>query len=276
MNEVDDLPEEYRLPARLPTVPPGYARPGVPPQGYVPSYGGHRHWQPPPRPALPADTREALPKLWDEAKTVWNAMWLAFGDVAYTIAGDHILPATHKLMGDWVRNAELLVRRIILIASLTLDLAPLKPVKRDASPRSARPAKPRALKPVTPDNPETWRTSFRLFPCAARASRSRRARCATATPRRVTARGYALRIEAMRRVIRDREAYALRTARRFQRLAAANRTANQPRDIGVASWSYHPLDRTPGKHVIEEAMRLAQPLAFRVTDDWNRRYVEPG
>jgi hypothetical protein len=273
MSEPDDLPEEHRLPARLPRVPPGYAIPGAVAQGYVPRSLGHLQWRPPTA-EIPADPREALPSLWEQAGETWQAMWLAFGDVAFSIAGDAIKPLTHKLMGDWVRNVELLVRRIIIIAALTLELAPLKPRSSKSAPQPVR--APRAPQAVTPDNPETWKTSFRLFPRAFRTSPPRHARRATGSARRPTARGYALRIEALRRVIGRREACAIRAARRFQRIAAANRSANQPRAIEIAPFSFHPRDRTTGKHAIAVPMRLAQPLAFRVTDDWNRRYVEPG
>jgi hypothetical protein len=237
-------------------------------------YDGPILWNPP-KVDIPADARDALPGLWDGARQVWECIWIAYHGIVGSIAGDAIWPREHKLLGDWVRNAELMLRRIILIAALTLEPAPLKPLKPAPARKTGARAKTQRTGVVL-DNPETWQTSFRLFPSRRDPTQPRSRRRRTGTPRRPTARGYALRVEAMRRVIARREVYALRTARRLQRIALANRTANSPRELNVATWTFHPSERTHGKHLVEETMRLVQPLACRAVEAFNRRHLEPG
>lgn len=226
-------------------------------------------WQPPP-PILPDDPREALPGLWDFAKLVWNEICQLWDDPASLLQQGYVSGLTYRRCCDWVRNLEGLVRRIVIVAALSLQLAPLKPTPPGEPPRPW--GEPRFRRALWHD-PSTWKVSFKMFPVR-RGVRKRYAR--QRKPRRehgLPTAGLARRIEALCRVLLWKETYVARFARFMARVKAKNRVTNgDPREFHLAAWDFHWDRRTSGKYAVNEGMHPAQPLAERALALWN----EPG
>jgi hypothetical protein len=129
----------------------------------------------------------------------------------------------HRALGHTLRDLEKLVRRAIRVDAEDLDLPPLRP----RPPRTPRPRRPsneaaQSLRGAEPDLPATWQASFHMQPPRRGKPRARKRK---EPAERRPCRGYAVRIEALRRVICDPHAYALRYARRLARIAQANARA---------------------------------------------------
>lgn len=175
-----------------------------------------------------APTRLAPLELWRVASAFLHTLHMLFGapgDVAYQYG---LSARTHERLASWLRCAEALMRRLLLIEASAYPKPNTRPL--------LRPTRPRTRKEVifTAEEPEKWRVSFRCFSSPVRAASisvqpampkaAKRARisredrwCAeTFKPVRfLSSWPLALRYEALIRVFNDPTAYARRLARRL-------------------------------------------------------------
>jgi hypothetical protein len=157
--------------------------------------------------------RAASLDLWRHFRAFLCTIVNIFGDPE-TLAARHTLLRTEwRLTNTWIKVAEALLRRLLLIEAAAILLLPAS---------ASRPKKmPRARKLVTfyPDKPEDWRVHFCCL--LDRRQRERQARSSRKRPSRfASAWVLALRLEALQRVFNDPHAYAVRLARRLRRAPA--------------------------------------------------------
>jgi hypothetical protein len=238
------------------------------PYGYGPIRHGNRPWttnfiKPNEKgtdilaPVAGAPPHDRLPGLWQFAGMVWMQLTEVYGHQLQLIRQEYLVVKSYRRVADWIRNLELLVRRILFIAASALELAPSR--GKAGAWGICR------FRRTFLDDPLTWKVSFRVLQ-ARRASRPTpvRGRRKTDPEKRLhflPTRPLAMRIEALRRAIKYRDDHIRRLARRLHRMQAANRSANQPRGIELKAWDYHPDRRTPGKHAVARGMTIAQPMA---------------
>lgn len=163
---------------------------------------------------------------------------------------EYVSVKDHRQMADWVRNLEMLVRRILWIMASAMKLEPVQP-------RVARQRIP-GLRVEYPEAPESWRTPFRVI--ERRIARSRRSNGALPRPKPPAPRvlpswPLARRLEAIRRVLAKPSAAASRLARLCERRRHAARNTPDPAILRV--WDFTPRWRTTGKHCIASAMAIA-------------------
>lgn len=158
--------------------------------------------------AASSPVRTAPLVLWRAAEAFLRMLHALFG-APEDVAGEYVLGrARHTLIASWLRCAEAMLRRLILIE------AAARPQHTPHPPRAAR-QRARKLMHFYADQPEAWRVRFPM--CAApRRARPRAASHAKAHASR-SAWPLAERYEALIRAFNDPAAYAARTARRLQR-----------------------------------------------------------
>lgn len=213
----------------------------------------------------PENPRDALPELWGLAARVWNEICALWGDSASLMRRRRLSGFEYRHCTDWLRSLETLVRRIVVIAALTLELKPVA-----AGPSHAW-GEPRFQRTLWHD-PTTWKVSF---PVLRQARERRDGERRPKKPRRehdLPSRGLARRIEALRRVLSGGQACAMRLARALARMKKANRTLNAPRELRLKPWSIRWDKRTSGRLAVRDGMDIAQALAQRAIDVWH----EPG
>jgi len=163
-------------------------------------------------------TRTAPRAFWLLAQSILNTLYNLFGEPQNIAQQGWVSRQSHALMARWIRSAEALLRRLLLLEAAALKLPPA-PVSRRA-PR----VRTRRLHEFYPEDPQTWRVSLR---CSAPQNRRRGAR---------TRRGgalcdtfvLALRYEALLRAYNDPAPYARRLARRLARTPAIAETVLTP------------------------------------------------
>lgn len=154
------------------------------------------------------DIRHAPIEHWRIAQWLLNVIYNLFGEPK-AIAAQHTLTAkAHKLMASWLRTAEALMRRLLLMEAAALKLTYAScPTKTRARARSAKPE-------FDPENPDSWRVSLRCF-----LDRRRPAGGAAGRPRKekrfYSAWPLAKRYQAMIRVFNEPLRYARRLTRRL-------------------------------------------------------------
>lgn len=143
------------------------------------------------------------------------------------VAADHTLTrAAHTLMASWLRCAEAMLRRLLLIEASAFPKPNTRPLLHEKRKRTRREMS------FTAGNPEAWRVSFRCFASMQR-QRPRRRKPAPAVrkiqldrrdrwhqdrwtrPTFASAWPLAERYEAILRVFNNPEPYARRLARRL-------------------------------------------------------------
>lgn len=175
------------------------------------------------------DHRFAPLPLWRAAGTLLHTLFNLFG-APERLADKHTLVgAEHKLILNWLRSAEALMRRLLFIEASHYPKSNARPLLH-----AKRTRKRRAME-FWPDKPEAWRVSFRVFPSspamrggsAERRSRKAKGQRAPSDAFGVfsPARGgdvtfhsawpVAERFEALLRVHNDPTPYARRLARRL-------------------------------------------------------------
>ncbi|MES1201355.1 MAG: hypothetical protein ABUS57_07875 [Pseudomonadota bacterium] len=194
--------------------------------------------------------------LWNIARRLIALMAIAIGGpVAIAKAGRLSRKGRREIL-DWLAPLEVLVRKLVFIEAMNLPLpaeqgARVLTKKLVAAWSRARPAPPRA---IDPEKPATWRVSFKLAlsrrrrapptqrmvsrlgpPLLVRdvwrdraarmrlAARNALANGVTPSPRRL-----ALRYEAVRRVIANPTAAAMRLARELRKRDADLRNPHKP------------------------------------------------
>ncbi|HEV7690770.1 MAG TPA: hypothetical protein VGO52_08110, partial [Hyphomonadaceae bacterium] len=198
-----------------------------------------------------------------QAVALWNDLVLGFGNSALLMRWGWMRALEHRALGHWLRDLEKLVRRAIRADASELDLPPLKP-------RAPRPKRSRrqsnedtqSFRGADADLPATWKACFHMQPPPWGKHRTRKSK---EPAERRPCRGYAVRIEALRRVISYRDAYVLRYARRLARLAAANAKAQ------AETLSRHLQERSRHAAAPEPEPQPESQPALR-----SAKHVEPG
>ncbi|MEZ5994197.1 MAG: hypothetical protein R3C25_00435 [Hyphomonadaceae bacterium] len=118
--------------------------------------------------ADPAPIRTAPLALWRAAQTFLGVLYALFGDPA-ALAHRHTLTAkAHAHMASWLRCAEAMLRRLLLIEAGAYPKPNTRPLLMPARRRV------RTLKEFWPGKPQEWRVSFRMFAGAPRAPKPRK------------------------------------------------------------------------------------------------------
>jgi hypothetical protein len=213
--------------------------------------------------------RNSLPSLWEQAVALWKELVLGYGRPKDFMRWGRMRALYHRSVGHCLREIEKIVRRAIRTDAEDLDLPPLKPLPKRPKRPSGRPlpASPEdrlAHRAPDPADATTWKVTFRMTP---RVYDPARKRCTRNPPNLDPealrpCRGYAFRIEALRRVIANRDAYVQRHARRLARIEEARIEA-------VCA---------PMRRYLEEKSRqaAASPEAAPQTTPRNAKHVEPG
>lgn len=157
--------------------------------------------------AAMTSTRHAPLDFWRAAEYILNVIFNLFGEPQDIAQNPWVAPKTHKLIARWLRGAEALLRRLLLLEAAALNLAPTP--RRARAPRQ----RTRRLHAFYPDDPSTWRVSFRCSERGASSARTSPRRFGAAATQ-VDAFVLALRYEALLRVYNDPAPYARRLALR--------------------------------------------------------------
>jgi hypothetical protein len=219
--------------------------------------------------------RNSLPSLWEQAVELWRDLVLGFGDAALIMRWGVMRALLHRALGHELRDLEAIARRAIREDAETCEVAPSKPRARRPDRRQTTPQSPedRPRPGASYSNdPASWKVAFRMSKRAYDPTRPRNRR--RASPRdydpetRRPCRGYALRIEALRRVIANRETYVLRYARRLMRIEQARIEQTQ----GAREEFLAALQALLNAPPEDDGSGL---MSFNV-DPLNAKHVEPG
>lgn len=174
----------------------------------------------------------------------------------------------HRKMCNWLHHLEELVRHLIITAALAISVTVSTLAKQ---PRK----RTRRIAVVWDNKPSTWRgLSFSIFPQPSQGSGRPYTR-PDHIPPIVSALPVARRLEALRRVLVAPENSARRAAFHLARLAATNRTSNQPRKLVSDGVFNVTRIRSRGEMAVESAIEKLAPICDDRIDAWNRR-AEPG
>jgi hypothetical protein len=158
------------------------------------------------------DTRKAPLDLWRIVARYLTEMFNLFGAPEQIARGRVLSKQMYDLLMPWLRGAEALARRLLLIEASLLAVSPSRPKTSPVQQRKTPPA-PRPFHDMNPDN---WRASFQCSRPPGKRSRGRK-RGAKPPPRsHVGAWPIALRCEAVLRVFNNPGPYAARLARRLR------------------------------------------------------------
>jgi hypothetical protein len=211
-----------------------------------------------------------LVKAWRHARWVWTLICFKFHRPEALAQQEYLLASRCREIESWIRPLELLARRIILAAALTLDVV-LKPL----SVRS-RATRKRSRIVLSLARPHDWIARFPMLPRRPREGRSPRRH--GDQPKRRFRKTFPLarRLEAVRRVLADPDTRVRRFATQLARIAARNATAkaNAPRLFQLRPWSPANI-RTWGEDTIRTGMEIVMPLAEERLARWNQQ-CEPG
>ncbi len=108
--------------------------------------------------AAPSDpVRHAPLALWRAAQAFLGVLHMLFG-APETVAAKHTLTGkAHAHMASWLRSAEAMLRRLLLIEASAYPKPNTRPLLHTRRPRT------RKLMTFRPDAPEAWRVRFRCF-----------------------------------------------------------------------------------------------------------------
>jgi hypothetical protein len=221
-----------------------------------------------------------LASLWKACIAGWRELVAGFGRSIDLMRWGRMRALYHRALGHTLRELEHLVRRAVESDALTRIVSPprlhrrRRPDRRRTPPASSEDR----LLLRAPDRADatTWKVSFRMTPRVydpARRRYKRKSRPNLDPEAQRPCRGYAFRIEALRRVIVDREAYVMRYARRLARLDEAA----SARDPILLPDPPDPPDRRPihSNGDIAEAPRFST-RAQHDPAPWNAKHIEPG
>lgn len=216
---------------------------------------------------LPDDAVSVVLELRRFAAMMWGEICGLFGASKHLVERvraprDFMRPAL-----DWVRNLEMMMKRVIIILALALKPAPA----RKSSPRERKMRRSRSHWAQS----DIWNVVFRMMPALPR-QRACTARIAAPPNPLTRTYGLARRIEALRRVISYSESYPLRFARTLARHQARNASANDKVLLTLKPWDIHPWRSSKGMFAVREGMKLAAPLAERELAAWQADLIAPG
>jgi hypothetical protein len=168
-----------------------------------------------------------------------------------------------RIVADWVRCLEKLVRRIILMIALKLELAP----RTSRTEQGAEARKP-------PRGPfSALRPTLTIMPSAGR--RRHRASSAPDPVAQVRLHTLARRLIAINDAIVNAHLYARRTAISLAQIAERHRNAPHPL-IALSPWAIPEQKLTSGQAAVYDQMERAQGLCLDQLDLWHARLLEPG
>ncbi|HVV32313.1 MAG TPA: hypothetical protein VHC73_03705 [Vitreimonas sp.] len=172
--------------------------------------------------------------LWRIAATLMQTLYGLFGNPEDVAAQHTFLKREYLLVRTWLRVAEALLRRLLILEAAAFAKPP------PPRPRPAR-RRVRKLRYFYPEKPQDWRVSFRCFSPARRNSSP--ACGARPAPKRFTdAWPLAERYEAILRVFNNPIPYARRLAKRlYAQPQRRNEVMRAPADahhkIGGEDWA---------------------------------------
>jgi hypothetical protein len=200
-----------------------------------------------PAPEDTAPHRHAPLALWRIVQGFLNVLYATFGAPEEVAARHTLTRHAHALMAAWLRAAEMLMRRLLLIEAAAYPKPNIRPLLYKKRTRV------RKLMGFSPDEPEKWRVSFRCFSAVlsgvthTQTQKARDVRKVSAMgvchpivchPREPTtlrsAWPLAERYEALIRVFNDPTKYAQRLARR---LHATPHRVVEVLDYSEESWA---------------------------------------
>jgi hypothetical protein len=229
----------------------------------------------------PDQPNERLARLWKECIAGWRNLVLGFGRPIDLARWGWMRALEHRALGYWLRPLEDLVRSFIYSDALTRDVSIAKRRRTKRADCRAKPASPAAMprgRPTCRMDPTTWKVSFRMSKRDYDSTRPRGSRRNRKPAARRHCRGFAYRIEALRRVICNRDVYAIRYARRLARLAEAN-SAREP--ILRPARREDPPDRqairinTPTTCAPPASLAASMTAEHRIAP-WTAKHIEPG
>lgn len=216
---------------------------------------------------LPENGADAAPQLLRFAAGVWEETVALLDWSIELFHRPWKSRSWHRQARNWVGHLELLVRRIIMVLAFSMNLPP---------PRAWKPLrKPMGWRSISAMDPTTWKVTFRMTPRPPRESDGvQRERLPWTWPDRPS-NGMSRRIEALRRAISRPHTFAQRYARRLARLKAINEKSNSPPTYVIKPWDFHPYRDRSAAHAVNDAMRLATPLAARGLEQWLATWRRP-
>jgi len=116
----------------------------------------------------PAPIRTAPLALWRVASAILHTLHMLFGAPEHVAARSTLTGKQHGMMASWLRSAEALMRRLLLIEASAFP----KPNTRPLLPREPR-QRARKRREFFADQPQNWRVSFRCFAPGPRAPRGK-------------------------------------------------------------------------------------------------------
>lgn len=193
----------------------------------------------------PPSTRTAPLVLWRIAGAFMHALYKLFGGPEDVARHGSYAKHNYRRMLAWLRVAEALLRRLLLIEASAIAYAYTPP---DRTPPRQR---VRKLREFSADKPEEWRVSFRCFLGGTHARRGRRQDAATlwracVSPKRpkrfFNTWPLAERYEAALRVFNNPAAFARRLAKRLyaqphRRREVMRAPADARHKIGDEAWA---------------------------------------
>jgi hypothetical protein len=222
---------------------------------------------------------DKLAVLWKECITLWRNLVLGFGYPLDLMRWGRMRALEHRALGHWLRDLEALVRRAITSDALTRTVPPPRLHQRKRTDkRNTHPASPEDMprfRASDRTDPTTWRVTFHMSRREYDPTRKRSPRRSPPNldpEARRPCRGYAFRIEALRRAIQYREAYVMRYARRIARLDEAA-SVNNPIELPDP-----PPRDPPDRRLIHLNTTVVDgPRANPIeTPPWTAKYAEPG
>lgn len=172
--------------------------------------------------AAPSPARIAPLALWRVAEAFLRLLHALFGAPEEVAARHTLTVGAHALLASWLRSAEALMRRLLLIEAAAFPKPNARPLLHPTRRRA------RKLMAFMPGEPEKWRVGFRCVePLRPRPPTSPQAGGTPAVRRRIareerasyerfrSAWALAERYEALIRVFNDPAPYARRLARRL-------------------------------------------------------------
>ena len=202
-------------------------------------------------------------KLWAEACGY-------FGDPREMFRHPFMRARQRRIVADWVRCLEMLVRRIILMVALKLELTPQGRTNTQQGARNDALPVP-ANKVVGPF--KALRPTLIIMPAIRRGHR--RLVHTTNPIEQLRLHTLARRLIAINDAIINAHLYARRTA--FSLAQIAERHRNKPHPlIALSPWLIREEKRTSGQAVMHDQIEHAQAMCNDQLDLWHGRILVPG
>lgn len=108
----------------------------------------------------PSPIRRAPIDLWRVAEAFLQTLQMLFGEPKDIARNSIVTALAHRTLASWLRSAEAMLRRLLLIEAAALPTPNMLPPSRRLARKTLR---VRRQAEFWPDKPEDWRVSFRCF-----------------------------------------------------------------------------------------------------------------